>query len=38
MKGITLDDAAYARLKAWKRGQKESFPHVEKRIAQKKRT
>lgn len=32
MKGITLDDAAYARLKAWKRGQKESFSHVVKRI------
>ncbi len=32
MKTITLDDAAYARLKVWKRGQKESFSHVVKRI------
>lgn len=32
MKTITLDDAAYARLKVWKRGPKESFSHVVKRI------
>ena len=32
MKTITLDDAAYARLKVWKRSQKESFSHVVKRI------
>lgn len=32
MKTITLDEVAYARLKAWKRSQKESFSHVVKRI------
>ncbi len=32
MKTITLDDVAYARLKVWKRSQKESFSHVVKRI------
>lgn len=32
MKTITLDDTAYARLKVWKRGPKESFSHVVKRI------
>ena len=32
MKTITLDDEAYARLKVWKRSQKESFSHVVKRI------
>lgn len=32
MKTITLDDAAYARLKAWKKGTKESFSQVVKRL------
>jgi predicted CopG family antitoxin len=32
MKTITLDEAAYSRLKAWKRGSKESFSQVVKRI------
>ena len=32
MKTITLDDAAYERLKAWKRGPKESFSSVVKRV------
>ena len=32
MKTITLDDAAYTRLKVWKRDPKESFSHVVKRI------
>ena len=32
MKTITLDDAAYSRLKAWKQGSKESFSSVIKRV------
>ena len=32
MKTITLDEAAYARLKVWKRDTKESFSQVVKRI------
>jgi predicted CopG family antitoxin len=32
MKTITLDDVAYERLKAWKRGPKESFSTVVKRV------
>lgn len=32
MKTITLDDAAYDRLKAWKRGPKDSFSAVVKRV------
>ena len=32
MKTITLDDAAYERLKAWKSGPKESFSNVVKRV------
>jgi predicted CopG family antitoxin len=32
MKTITLDDAAYERLKAWKKGPKESFSSVVKRV------
>jgi predicted CopG family antitoxin len=32
MKTITLDEIAYARLKAWKRGSKESFSQVVKRL------
>ena len=32
MKSITLDEAAYARLKVWKRDTKESFSQVVKRI------
>lgn len=32
MKTITLDDVAYARLKALKRGAKESFSSVVKRV------
>lgn len=32
MKTITLDEAAYQRLKAWKRGRNESFSSVVKRI------
>jgi predicted CopG family antitoxin len=32
MKTITLDDVAYSRLKAWKRGSKESFSQVVKRL------
>lgn len=32
MKTITLDDVAYERLKAWKRGPKDSFSKVVKRI------
>ncbi|MEZ5277043.1 MAG: antitoxin VapB family protein [Opitutaceae bacterium] len=32
MKTITLDDDAYNRLKAWKRGSRESFSSVVKRV------
>lgn len=32
MKTITLDEVAYERLKAWKRGRNESFSSVVKRI------
>jgi predicted CopG family antitoxin len=32
MKTITLDDAAYERLKAWKSGRGESFSSVIKRV------
>lgn len=32
MKTITLDEIAYARLKSWKRGSKESFSQVVKRL------
>ena len=32
MKTITLDDEAYGRLKAWKRGTSESFSSVVKRV------
>ena len=32
MKTITLDDVAYARLKAWKTGSRESFSSVIKRV------
>ncbi len=32
MKTITLDDAAYQRLKAWKKGTNESFSSVIKRV------
>jgi predicted CopG family antitoxin len=32
VKTITLDEAAYERLKAWKRGRNESFSSVVKRI------
>ena len=32
MKTITLDDEAYARLKAWKKGTSESFSSVVKRV------
>jgi predicted CopG family antitoxin len=32
MKTITLDDAAYERLKSWKRGPKDSFSKVVKRV------
>jgi predicted CopG family antitoxin len=32
MKTITLDDEAYERLKAWKRGSRESFSSVVKRV------
>ncbi len=32
MKTITLDDTAYERLKAWKRGPKDSFSKVVKRV------
>jgi predicted CopG family antitoxin len=32
MKTITLDDAAYERLKAWKKGPGESFSSVVKRV------
>jgi predicted CopG family antitoxin len=32
MKTITLDEVAYARLKAWKRSSKESFSSVVKRV------
>ena len=32
MKTITLDEVAYERLKAWKRGHNESFSSVVKRI------
>lgn len=32
MKTITLDEIAYSRLKAWKRGSKESFSQVVKRL------
>jgi predicted CopG family antitoxin len=32
MKTITLDDVAYSRLKAWKKGSKESFSQVVKRL------
>lgn len=32
MKTITLDEAAYERLKAWKKGSGESFSSVVKRV------
>ena len=32
MKTITLDEVAYARLKAWKKGSNESFSNVIKRV------
>jgi predicted CopG family antitoxin len=32
MKTITLDEVAYERLKAWKKGSRESFSNVVKRI------
>jgi hypothetical protein len=32
MKTITLDDVAYSKLKAWKKGSKESFSQVVKRL------
>ena len=32
MKTITLDEVAYNRLKAWKRGGRESFSSVVKRV------
>jgi predicted CopG family antitoxin len=32
MKTITLDDVAYNRLKAWKKGTSESFSSVVKRV------
>ena len=32
MKTITLDEVAYERLKAWKRGRGESFSNVIKRV------
>jgi predicted CopG family antitoxin len=32
MKTITLDEVAYERLKAWRRGRNESFSSVVKRI------
>lgn len=32
MKTITLDDVAYERLKAWKKGRGESFSSVVKRV------
>ncbi len=32
MKTITLDEAAYGRLKAWKKGSRESFSSVVKRL------
>lgn len=32
MKTITLDEVAYARLKAWKKGSRESFSSVVKRV------
>ena len=32
MKTITLDEVAYSRLKAWKRGAKDSFSQVVKRL------
>ena len=32
MKTITLDEVAYNRLKAWKKGSKESFSSVVKRV------
>jgi predicted CopG family antitoxin len=32
VKTITLDDTAYARLKAWKRSSGESFSNVVKRV------
>ena len=32
MKTITLDEPAYARLKAWKKGGNESFSSVVKRV------
>lgn len=32
MKTITLDDIAYERLKAWKKGRAESFSSVVKRV------
>jgi predicted CopG family antitoxin len=32
MKTITVDEVAYARLKAWKRGSRESFSAVIKRV------
>ena len=32
MKTMTLDEVAYSRLKAWKRGSKESFSQVVRRL------
>jgi predicted CopG family antitoxin len=32
VKTITLDEVAYARLKSWKKGTKESFSQVIKRV------
>ncbi|MGJ8635191.1 MAG: antitoxin VapB family protein [Luteolibacter sp.] len=32
MKTITLDEVAYERLKAWKKGSRESFSSVVKRV------
>jgi len=32
VKTITVDETAYARLKAWKRGSRESFSSVIKRV------
>jgi predicted CopG family antitoxin len=32
MKTITIDETAYQRLKAWKRGPKDSFTQVVKRV------
>lgn len=38
MKTITLDDDAYQRLKSWKRGEKDSFSKVVKRVVPKRGT